>query len=167
MFVSGFDDWEPVQSNKRLPGVLEAFSQANPPPHSPLWTLDALFSLPQARIKYYLKLYGRLLKNSTPGKATDKKLIEAVAKLEDLLSVLEDRKGVQLPGPSQTFESQDEVVIDTRTLEDDVRQLNLENSHERGRSEATVRPEVRDSGGSLTSSGLGSSSSSAYVFGKI
>ena len=159
--MAGFDDWEPVQSNSRLPEVLEAFSQANPPPHSPLWTLDSLFSLPHARIKYYLKLYGRLLKTSTPGKSTDKKLYEAVETLESLLSVIEDRRSVRLPGPSQTFESHDEVVIDTRTLENDVRQMNLDNLHERGRSEATVRPEMRDSGGSLTSSAPGSSSSSA------
>lgn len=160
-FVMGYDEWEPVQSNQRLPGVLEAFSETNPPPHSPLWTLDTLFSLPNARIKYYLKLYGRLLKNSTPGKSTDKKLIEAVAKLEELLSVIEDRRSVRLPGPTETFESHDEVVIDTRALEDDVKQMSLENSHGRGGSEATARLDIRDSGGSLTSSGLGSSSSSA------
>lgn len=159
--MTGFDSWEPVQTNRRLPDVLEAFSQNSPPPHSTFWTLDALFSLPQVRIKYYLKLYGRLLKNSTPGKSTDKKLYEAVGKLENLLSISESRKDVQLPSPSQAFESQDEVVIDTRALENDVKQMDLDNSHERGRSEATVRPEFRDSGGSVTSSAPASSSSSA------
>lgn len=115
----GFDFWEPVQSNARLLPVLESFSQTNPPPPSiSLWTLDALFGLPRARIKYYQKLYGRLLKNSAPGKSTDKLLISAVEKLERLLSISEERAKLPPLGESpQQWESIDEgsdtVVIDT------------------------------------------------------
>lgn len=95
---------------------------ANPPPQSgpQNWTLDALFLLPYSRIKYYQKLYGRLLKNSAPGKSTDKKLVEAVGKLERLLTVVEERSSIRLSGPSQTIETTDEVVIDTREQAEEI-----------------------------------------------
>lgn len=116
-YLSGFDTWESVQSNPRLPSVLESFSTSNPPPPgSPDWTLDALFVLPRARIKYYQKLYNRLLKNSGKGKSTDKMLVSAVEKLDRLMSMLEERNGLSLPTNSSqpAVEMVDEVVIDTR-----------------------------------------------------
>ncbi|THH10162.1 hypothetical protein EW145_g1527 [Phellinidium pouzarii] len=118
-YLSGFDTWELVQGNQRLPGVLDAFSTSNPPHQSGFqhWSLDILFSLPRIRIKYYQKLYGRLLKSSAPGKSTDKKLVEAVGKLERLLAIVEERSSIPLPGPLQVIESTDEVVIDTREID--------------------------------------------------
>ena len=113
-YLNGFDSWEPVQSNKRLPSILESFSLSVPPPNASIWTLDLLFSLPRSRIKYYQKLYGRLLKTSAPGKSTDKKLVEGVERLEKLLTIIDERSSVTLPNPTQVVESTDEVVIDTR-----------------------------------------------------
>lgn len=113
-YLNGFDSWEPVQSNKRLPSILESFSLSIPPPNASIWTLDLLFSLPRSRIKYYQKLYGRLLKTSAPGKSTDKKLVEGVERLEKLLTIIDERSSVTLPNPTQVVESTDEVVIDTR-----------------------------------------------------
>ena len=114
-FVSGFDSWPSVQSNARLPSVLESFSVSNPPPPGPpQWTLDGLFAFPRSRIKYYQKLYGRLLKGSPPGKNADK-LVHAVEKLTQLLEIMDERSNVLLPGASGKHESMvDEVVIDTR-----------------------------------------------------
>ena len=122
-------------SNSRLPKVLAGFSASTPPPMSavpppesgepPIWTLDALFLLPKARLKYYRKLYSRLLKSTTPGRSDHKLLIGALDKLDRLMATLEAREDIQVsslasstaspaggPGPGQ---AEDEVVIDLRT----------------------------------------------------
>jgi len=66
-YLSSFDTWPPVQSNPNLAGILlEVSSQLLPPPPASSasgdWTLDALFLLPYNRLRYYKKLYARLLK---------------------------------------------------------------------------------------------------------
>ena len=68
-YLSSFDHWPPVQSNPNLAGILQDVSaQLQPPPPSSSpsgeWTLDALFLLPYNRLRYYKKLYARLLKRS-------------------------------------------------------------------------------------------------------
>ncbi|KAF4572827.1 DH domain-containing protein [Pleurotus pulmonarius] len=119
-YVCGFDEWDPVQSNNRLPGVIAAFSAANPPPSSsdsPLWTLDALFLLPKGRLKYYKKLYSRLLKSTTPGRSDHRLLLGAIEKLEKLLETLESRSSIRVgtpvlpPAVATAPDVEDEVVI--------------------------------------------------------
>ncbi|KDQ30702.1 hypothetical protein PLEOSDRAFT_1035806 [Pleurotus ostreatus PC15] len=119
-YVCGFDEWEPVQSNNRLPGVMATFSAANPPPsssESPLWSLDALFLLPKGRLKYYKKLYSRLLKSTTPGRSDHRLLLGAIEKLEKLLETLENRSSIRVGAPvlppvvSAPTDVEDEVVI--------------------------------------------------------
>lgn len=112
-YCIGFDDWELVRSNSKLPAVLQAFSASNPPPpalppptyllNPSLWTLDALFLLPKGRLQYYRKLYSRLLKSTTPGRSDHRLLTGALGKLDALLATLDDRanNGVGIPGPSQ------------------------------------------------------------------
>jgi len=58
------------------------------------WTLDGLFSLPRARLKYYKKLYTRLLKSTQPGRSDHKLLTGAVEKLDSLLAILSERERV-------------------------------------------------------------------------
>ncbi|KAJ7110131.1 hypothetical protein C8R44DRAFT_634827 [Mycena epipterygia] len=106
-FCAGFDDWEPVQSNTRLPSVMATFSATNPPPtwaissdaESPTWTLDGLFLLPKARLKYYRKLYSRLLKSTTPGRSDHRLLVGALDKLDQLLETLETREQIHVGAP--------------------------------------------------------------------
>ncbi|KAJ6604733.1 hypothetical protein DFH09DRAFT_898860 [Mycena vulgaris] len=106
-FCSGFDDWEPVQSNTRLPSVMSNFSATNPPPtwaiasdaETPLWTLDGLFLLPKARLKYYRKLYSRLLRSTTPGRSDHRLLVGALDKLDKLLDTLETREQIKVGAP--------------------------------------------------------------------
>ena len=112
-YCIGFDDWEPVKSNSKLPTVLQAFSASNPPPSAlpqhtrllnpSLWTLDALFLLPKGRLQYYRKLYSKLLKSMTPGRSDHRLLTGALVKLDDLLATLDDRANtnVSSPGPPQ------------------------------------------------------------------
>ncbi|KAF8642369.1 hypothetical protein AX16_009637 [Volvariella volvacea WC 439] len=96
-YCSGFDTWEPVQSNPKLATVLASFSSTNPPPSSEsgLWTLDALFLLPKTRLKYYKKLYGRLLKSTSEGKSDHRLLVGAVDTLNRLLSTIESRSDIK------------------------------------------------------------------------
>lgn len=83
---------------------------------------DSLFLLPKGRLKYYKKLYGRLLKSTAPGRSDHKLLVGAVDKLDALLDTIEHRETVRVGGsddpppqqaPVEDFE--DEVVIDMRT----------------------------------------------------
>lgn len=93
-FAAGFDQWEPVQSNPKLAGILAELSEAIPPPPNtdpPLWTLDMLFLLPRTRLKYYKKLYTRLLKSTNPGRSDHRLLLSATETLDNLFSKVESR----------------------------------------------------------------------------
>ncbi|KAI8981272.1 hypothetical protein BD414DRAFT_492160 [Trametes punicea] len=130
-YCNGFDTWEPVQSNPRVRTILAMFSSSNPPPlpasapthpsEPPIWTLDELFLLPKGRIKYYKKLYGRLLKSTTPGRSDHRLLSGALDKLDKLLATLDSRMDVRVGAgapPKEALppiETEDEVVIDMRT----------------------------------------------------
>ena len=156
-----------MQSNPRLQSVLEAFSVSIPPAANgpSLWTLDTLFVLPRSRIKYYQKLYNRLLKISAPGKSTDKLLVEAVTKLEELMKAVDERCNIALPEPTATIETTDEVVVDLRDSPAEVNKTTVKpptpERSETLRSEDTVRlhddPVTRSS---IDSSARGSSLSS-------
>lgn len=86
----------------------------------PIWNLDALFLLPKGRLRYYRKLYSRLLKSTTPGRSDHKLLLGALDKLDTLMSTLESRSTIQV-GLSDFAQksppplTEDEVVIDLRT----------------------------------------------------
>lgn len=114
-YCSGFDHWEPVQSNAKLGPTLLQFSDTNPAPsNAGIWTLDLLFLLPKSRLKYYLKLYNRLLKNTD-----NPLLVDAVNTLNDLMDILEERNSIkvgdtQSTASSKPVEAEDEVVIDMR-----------------------------------------------------
>ena len=109
-----------MESNERLQTELVSFSESNPPTSgSPYWTIDALFLLPRDRIKYYLKLYGRLLKNANPGRGGDRLLTAAVDTLERLTNSLNARlhtspdDALQLSTESK-ISTEDDVVVDLR-----------------------------------------------------
>lgn len=105
-----------MQSNPRLASILEQFSATNPAPSdSGVWTLDGLFLLPRSRLKYYQKLYNRLLKNTD-----NRLLIGAVDTLNLLIATLDSRQTIQVGDQNSVFppfplETEDEVVVDMRT----------------------------------------------------
>jgi hypothetical protein len=124
-YMTGFDSWDPVQSNSRLASTLATFSALHPPPlpagsdphpsEPPMWTLDSLFALPRQRLKYYRKLYGRLLKSTQEGRSDHRLLVGAVERLDHLMQMSDDRAAVNIlsvaPPPP---EMEDEVVMDMR-----------------------------------------------------
>ncbi|KAL1739022.1 hypothetical protein HDZ31DRAFT_22662, partial [Schizophyllum fasciatum] len=120
-YTCGFDDWDPVRNNTRLPTVLATFSNSHPPPSGDIWTLDALFLLPKGRLKYYRRLYGRLLKSTAPGRSDHKLLVAALDKLDGLLQTLDTRDAYKVgqPAPSSPPppppDRDEDVVIDLRT----------------------------------------------------
>ncbi|KAJ6575203.1 hypothetical protein B0H19DRAFT_934307 [Mycena capillaripes] len=167
-FCAGFDEWEPVQSNSRLPSVMSSFSATNPPPtwaiasdaESPTWTLDGLFLLPKARLKYYRKLYSRLLKSTTPGRSDHRLLVGALDKLDKLLDTLEIREqikvGVPQGPPELTVLKPDEEPIAEAKLQSE----QSFNVSPRSTLNSVVRMGDFDTpGGSETSSARGSLSS--------
>ncbi|KAI0307719.1 hypothetical protein B0F90DRAFT_1664754 [Multifurca ochricompacta] len=122
-YCTDFDIWEPVRNNSRLSDVLAAFSASLPPPStssvntdSSIWTLDELFLLPKGRLKYFKKLYGRLLKGTQPGRSDYKLLAGAAVKLDKLLAILDARADVKAGSSTPaTLETVDEVVVDFRS----------------------------------------------------
>ena len=148
----GFDAWLPVQSNRKLPDILSTFSASNPPPltsTSSVWTLDDLFLLPKARVKYYKKLYGRLLKSTAPGRSDHRLLLGAVATLDRLLHTLEAQSSVTVanatsPAPSAPapLGAGEDVIIDLRTHSVIERQDN---------STQAIAPVAPENGGSSSS----------------
>lgn len=96
-YFADFDTWSAVQTNARLGPLLLEISEATQADGSPVvfsdkkrrpgdtWTLDALFALPQSRLKYYKKLYSRLLKSTQPGRSDHRLLVGANEKLDELL----------------------------------------------------------------------------------
>ena len=118
----GFDVWPPVRNNTHLPDVLVAFSATLPPNassadlDSSVWTLDELFLLPKGRLRYFKKLYGRLLKGTQPGRNDYKLLADAAEKLDKLLSILDARANIKVGSSTPVaLETEDEVVVDLRS----------------------------------------------------
>lgn len=102
-YFTDFDSWPTVQGNTKLPGLLEAASEVAHADGTPViysdkkrkpgqvWTLDQLFGLPQTRLKYYKKLYARLLKSTQEGRSDHKLLVVANERLDDLLERSKNR----------------------------------------------------------------------------
>jgi hypothetical protein len=92
IFLTGFDNYGPVSSNPLLPPILDEVSVSAPPtPPLQRWTLDALFLLPYNRLRYYRKLYSRLLQNTVEGRSDHRLLDASVRRLETLVDDVEGR----------------------------------------------------------------------------
>ncbi|WVR04434.1 hypothetical protein IAU60_001437 [Kwoniella sp. DSM 27419] len=91
-FATGFDSWQPVTRNALLPGILAEISTSCAPiPPLTEWSLDALFLLPYNRLRYYRKLYARLLRSTKEGRSDHRLLVVANQRLEALVSEVEGR----------------------------------------------------------------------------
>lgn len=106
--------------------MLSELSESLPPPlsesdPSPQWTLDRLFLLPRTRLKYYKKLYSRLLKSTKPGRSDHTLLLSATETLERLFQQVEARLGVPVTGPDfGTQPTGDSVEAQLQLLEQEL-----------------------------------------------
>ena len=95
--MTGFDSYPPVTRNTQLPTILADISNSSPPtPPLSLWSLDALFILPYARLRYYKKLYARLLRSTKEGRSDHRLVVVANQRLETLVSDVETRLEVDV-----------------------------------------------------------------------
>jgi hypothetical protein len=132
-YFTDFDTWAAVQSNTKLGELLDEISAPTQPDGSPVvfsdkkrspgdvWTLDALFALPQVRLKYYKKLYSRLLKSTQPGRSDHRLLVGANEKLDELLERSKRRISMSVldegpVAPERERTSGDSSVGDTTSM---------------------------------------------------
>ncbi|UZJ56586.1 hypothetical protein CBS101457_005906 [Exobasidium rhododendri] len=139
-YFTDFDNWPSVQTNAKLPPLLVAVSESTQADGTPIifsdkkrqvghiWTLDQLFALPQIRLKYYKKLYARLLKSTQTGRSDHRLLIGANEKLDELLQRAKKRIAMSvldegLTPPSNMRKSQESSGGETsrNTLESPLR----------------------------------------------
>ncbi|SNX84695.1 related to GEF1 protein [Melanopsichium pennsylvanicum] len=118
-YLADFDAWSAVQSNPRLSQLLQEVSGATDADGNPVifsdrkrdstepWTLDSLFALPHIRLKYYKKLYSRLLKSTQPGRSDHRLLVGANKKLDELLDKSKRRLAVSVLDEVTGRESRD------------------------------------------------------------
>lgn len=124
-YLADFDAWSTVQSNPRLSKLLQEvsgatdaqgrpviFSDRKRDPNEP-WTLDALFALPHIRLKYYKKLYSRLLKSTQPGRSDHRLLVRANEKLDELVDKSKRRLAVSVLDEAAGRESRDSSFADS------------------------------------------------------
>lgn len=122
VFVSAFNEWDPIKNNVKLPMLLADFSSLHPPtPIEPssvelTWTLDGLLALPRVRLKYYKRLYGRLLKSTSSGRSDYQLLQVANDKLDRLMAQIETRSNIR--AESSSLAETTPLVV---TLESDLR----------------------------------------------
>ena len=103
-----------------------------------------------SRLKYFKKLYGRLLKGTQPGRNDYKLLVGAGEKLDRLLAILDTRANIKAGSPTPAAPVvEDEVVVDLRSTP------SLLKTQE--------HPPLETATGSETSSARGSSLSSTCV----
>ncbi|KAF8761271.1 RhoGEF domain [Rhizoctonia solani] len=98
-YAAGFDTWRPVQQNPNLGRILGELSNTLTPENPQEWTLDKLFALPLQRLKYYKKLYSRLLKTTSPGRSDHRLLVNANETLDRLMATCEERRSKLIGDP--------------------------------------------------------------------
>lgn len=102
-YMSGFDSWPPVARNNTLPKILTELSGSHPPtPPLQQWSLDAFFLLPYTRLRYYRKLYARLLRSTKEGRSDHRLLVVANQRLDSLVALVEGRLEVDVADEEQT-----------------------------------------------------------------
>ena len=129
-YLTDFDAWATVQSNPRLSKLLEevsgatdaegktvVFSDRKRDPTEP-WTLDSLFALPHIRLKYYKKLYSRLLKSTQPGRSDHRLLVAANEKLDELVDKSKRRLAVSVLDEAAGRESRDSSFAESNVTSD-------------------------------------------------
>ncbi|WFD07199.1 hypothetical protein MVES1_002558 [Malassezia vespertilionis] len=97
--VHGLDALPNIQQNKELFRILSQVTAEIPPTNGGVWTLDALFDLPIARIGFYKKFYARLLRNTEHGRSDHALLQSANEKLDNIFLLAQQRASAPTQPP--------------------------------------------------------------------
>jgi hypothetical protein len=147
-YMTGFDNFAQILTNSLLPGILSDISNSNPPaPPLEHWTLDALFLLPYSRLRYYRKLYARLLRSTKEGRSDHRLLLVANQRLEALALQVETR--LEMDVADDDFEAPVPIAKEIRPT--------TGSNGDRTREPSWVEKEVEAERRSRASSGMGSS----------
>lgn len=76
------------------------------------WTLDVLFLLPFTRLRYYRKLYARLLRSTKEGRSDHRLLVVANQRLEALVNQVESRLEMDVADEDGTSLNDDGTMRD-------------------------------------------------------
>ncbi|CDZ97091.1 Invasion-inducing protein TIAM1/CDC24 and related RhoGEF GTPases [Phaffia rhodozyma] len=155
-YLTAFDTYAPVQSNPNLAGILTDISQTlqEPPPSiSPdgAWTLDCFFVLPYNRLRYYKKLYSRLLKSTQPGRSDHGLLVGANDRLNALLEKTKSRLDMTVDGGKISRDQATARASVSSSGGDSSRQSGASAFSVNGRSSGTSTTNSAQGGPSLTS----------------
>ena len=106
-----------------LPGILQDITISTPPtPPLAHWSLDALFLLPYARLRYYRKLYARLLRSTKEGRSDHRLLVVANQRLEGLVTQTESRLEMDVADDEQHSPNGDQRASQEQTSHEKERQ---------------------------------------------
>ncbi|GAA5894598.1 hypothetical protein JCM5296_002899 [Sporobolomyces johnsonii] len=128
-----FDSYSPVQSNPKLPPILASLSWPGTLPgpegdEPATVTLDHLFQLPIYRIRYYKKLYAKLLRSTQEGRSDHALLVSANEKLARLEQLAAESRARSVLSPEEREEMR-------RRQEDQVRERERQENEARERQE--------------------------------
>ncbi|BGP32564.1 hypothetical protein JCM10296v2_004345 [Rhodotorula toruloides] len=95
-----FDLYDPVQSNPKLAPILASlpWPSSLPSPSSAV-TMDRLFELPYYRVRYYKRLYAKLLRSTQEGRSDHALLVSANEKLAKLEEMCAEGRKRSVLGP--------------------------------------------------------------------
>lgn len=99
-----FDSYDPVQSNSKLAPILGSLPWPSSLPSPPsggdaVVTMDRLFELPFYRVRYYQRLYAKLLRSTQEGRSDHALLVSANEKLAKLEELCEEGRNRSVLGP--------------------------------------------------------------------
>ncbi|BGP72720.1 hypothetical protein NBRC10513v2_006116 [Rhodotorula toruloides] len=95
-----FDLYDPVQSNPKLAPILASLPWPSSLPSPPsVVTMDRLFELPYYRVRYYKRLYAKLLRSTQEGRSDHALLVSANEKLAKLEEMCEEGRKRSVLGP--------------------------------------------------------------------
>ena len=95
VYMCGLNSWAPIIHNKELGLILAQISTELPKSvEQPEWTLDDFFELPLIRLRFYKKLYNRLLRSTQAGRSDHELLVGANRKLDVLVDKAAKRQAV-------------------------------------------------------------------------
>ncbi|GAA5820791.1 hypothetical protein JCM11251_003161 [Rhodosporidiobolus azoricus] len=165
-----YDRFEPVQSNPNLVPILAQLSYPVSLPSAAQSgrevTLDTLFALPLYRVKYYQKLYAKLLRSTQEGRSDHALLVQANEKLERLERAMEDGRKRSVLGEAVRGTAE---VQGQRKEKEKLPRLDMElaNGNARGGQTVPALPQERlsDESGRLVESPTSSSYRSSGATG--